>query len=199
MPKITGPTIAQHVANQEAAVFAAAIGLFARDGVADVAMSDIADEVGLARSSLYRYFPNKAAIVARWFDLVMAPLIADSDRIARSEQARPERFAAWINRQLALLSDPANRTMIDAALVTTELTEEQRTRMGARHQDLYASLHAIIADPDAASGDDLVRARVLLIVGLLRQVGDLEALGVPVRKAHSELLRAAALIAEIHV
>ena len=43
---------------------------------------ELAEEVGLARSSLYRYFPTKSAIVHRWFDVAMAPLVADSDRIA---------------------------------------------------------------------------------------------------------------------
>ena len=64
MPRITGSNIVEHVAAQEQAVFDAAIGLFTEQGVSNVTTADIATEVGLARTSLYRYFPTKASIVA---------------------------------------------------------------------------------------------------------------------------------------
>ena len=65
MPKITGDSIAEHVAAQEAAVIAATVSLFAERGAGNVTIADIAAEVGLARTSVYRYFPTKGAIVAR--------------------------------------------------------------------------------------------------------------------------------------
>lgn len=200
MPRITGPTIAQHVADQEAAVFAAAIALFEEHGVDDVSMGTIAGEVGLARSSLYRYFPNKAAIVHRWFSATMEPLIAESDRIAHSAGTRTERFTAWIDRQLDFLAEPAHQTMIHAALETPEMSDQQRAEAMARHQDLYASLHLILAeDPPGPSSatEDTVRARVLIIVRLLQDLDGLQRGGLAPHLARAELRRAAALIAEI--
>lgn len=203
MPKITGPTIAQHVADQEAAVFAAAIALFEEHGVDGVSMGTIAGEVGLARSSLYRYFPNKAAIVHHWFSSTMEPLIAESGRIARSAGTRSERFTAWVDRQLEFLAEPAHQTMIHAALETHELNEHQRAQVMARHHDLYASLELILAEdapgPSSTTGDtdDTVRARVLIIVGLLQDLDGLQRAGLAPDLAREELRRAATLIAEI--
>ncbi len=196
MPKITGPTIAQHVADQEAAVFDAAIALFESHGVEGVSMGTIAEEVGLARSSLYRYFPNKAAIVDRWFATTMQPLIEECDRIARSDRPQAERFIAWVERQLEFLSKPANQTMIHAALESHEMSDHQRAAIIDRHRDLYATLHAIVDGP--GSDDDVVRARVRLIVGLLRNIDDLRKADIPPQVAHDEVMRVASLAAEIY-
>ena len=65
MPRISGDSLAEHVEHQERAVFDAAIRLFVERGYASVSLSDIAAEVGLARNSLYRYFPDKASILLR--------------------------------------------------------------------------------------------------------------------------------------
>jgi AcrR family transcriptional regulator len=196
MPKITGPNIAQHVADQEAAVFAAAVGLFAVHGVDGVSMGTIAEEVGLARSSLYRYFPNKAAIVDRWSSMTMQPLIDESDQIARSGGPRAERFTAWVERQIEFLSDPANQTMIRAALANNEMSDHQRAVIAARHRDLYATLHSILGGPDR-DDDVTVRARVRLIVGLLRSVDDLQHAEIPAEVVHDEVMRIALLAAEL--
>ena len=196
MPKITGPTIAEHVIAQEAAVFAAATRLFAANGVENVAMGAIADEVGLARSSLYRYFPTKSAIVHRWFERAMAPLIEDSERIARSELAQGVRLVSWIERQIDFLADPGNHAMIRAAIETGELTDEQRASISERHRALYDSLAAIIAGVDLVV-DVTTRTRALLIVGMLRNHAAVVAAGVPDAVLRPELIRAGALIAAI--
>ena len=196
MPKITGPNIAQHVADQRAAVFAAAIGLFEEHGVDGVSMGTIADAVGLGRSSLYRYFPNKATIVGQWFSTAMEPLIEESEQIARSDESRAERFAAWVELQIGFLSNPANQTMIHASLSSNEMSDQQRAHIVARHRDLYATLHAIIGVPDT-DDDIVVRARVRLIVGLLRNVDDLQHAQIPAKVVHDEVMRIAFLAAEI--
>ncbi len=197
MPKIAGENIAEHVAEQEAAIFAAATRLFAEHGVNDVPMGVIAEAVGLARPSLYRYFPTKAAIVVRWFDQQMTPLIAESTAIAETDATTSERFDRWIEHQIDFLADPGNHAMIRAALESAELPDQDRHVIGARHRDLYASLNAILADRavecDAATG----QARMLLIVGLLRNFSDLANSGVSEPIARQELVRAARLIGSV--
>ena len=44
-------------------IVAAALVCFRRMGVDETRMEDIADEAGLQRPNLYRYFPNKAAVI----------------------------------------------------------------------------------------------------------------------------------------
>lgn len=196
MPKITGPNIAQHVADQEAAVFEAAIALFEAHGVDGVSMGTIAEEVGLARSSLYRYFPNKAAIVNRWSSTAMAPLIDQCDRVARSDGSQTERFTAWLELQFAFLSEPANQTMIHAALESNELDDAQRDEIAARHRRLYGTLQTIIGGPGSDT-DVVVRARVGLIVGLFRNLDSLQRSGIPYAVIHDEVVRVATLVAAL--
>lgn len=197
MPKITGPNIAQHVVDQEIAVFEAAIALFAEHGVNHVNMRDIAEAVGLKRPSLYRYFPTKSAIVLRWLEHTMIPLIAASDAIAVSARPRSERFDQWMGEQLSFLSDPGNRAMIRASVETSELTQEQLAEVGARHRDLYATLSTIVADTAKGIDTKIVRTRALLIAGLLRSYADLRKTPISDRTARLEVLRAARLIADI--
>lgn len=198
MPKITGPNIAQHVADQEAAVFAAAIALFEDLGVDAVSMGAIAENVGLARSSLYRYFPNKAAIVNRWFSTTMEPLIAESERIARSDETTAERFMAWLQCQFEFLAEPANQIMIHAALESNEMTDLQRAEIVARHQALYATLQTIIARPNPDAHTDIVMsARARLIAGLFRHVEGLQRAGIPDEVVRKEVIRIASLAADI--
>ncbi len=197
MPKITGSNIAEHVAEQEAAIFAAATRLFAEHGVNDVSMGAIANAVDLARPSLYRYFPSKAAIVCRWFDQAITPLIADSNRIAESDSALSDRFDRWIEAQIDFLADVGNQAMISASLESSELADEDRHVIGARHRDLYASLDSILSGQAEKCDEEVQRARVLLIVGLLRNFADLGEAGVAESSARSELLRAARLIGEV--
>lgn len=196
MPRITGPNIAQHVADQEAAVFAAAIALFERHGVDAVSMGVIAEDVGLARSSLYRYFPNKAAIVTQWFSATMEPLIEQSAQIARSAGSTAERFTAWLERQFEFLAEPANVVMINAALESSEMTEQQRAEMVARHRDLYATLQAIIGGPDTDT-DVVLSTRARLIAGLFRNLDSLRRAGIPAEVVHEEVTRIAFLAADI--
>ncbi len=195
MPKIAGANIADHVAAQEEAIFVAATRLFAEHGVNHVGIATIAESVGLARSSLYRYFPTKSSIVHRWFETAMAPLIEQSLQIAQSSHPVEDRLAEWVGLQLDFLSDVDNQAMIRASLETDDMPDEQRQAIGRRHQDLYASLHEIIDRPGTAA--DITQARVLVIAGVVRGIGELRRSGVPEQVARRELLRTCLLTAQV--
>jgi len=80
----------------EAAIRAAALRLIARRGYEALSMRRLADEVGLAPAALYRYFPNKQAILFRLLEEHMHELLAAWTR-ARLPGARPapERLEAF--------------------------------------------------------------------------------------------------------
>src|SRR6478736_2506991 len=99
MPRIAADSVQEHVARQEAAVIEAAIRLFNERGVRDVTLGDIAKEVGLARNSLYRYFPDKAHILAAWFRTTIAPLVAESNEIANEDAPVADRLERWVDAQ----------------------------------------------------------------------------------------------------
>ncbi len=153
-------------------------------------MGAIADEVGLARPSLYRYFP---AILVRWFEQAMGPLIVESDSIARSDASRSDSLDRWVEHQIDFLLDSSNKVLIRASLDTNDLNDEQRGLIGRRHRELYAGLRAIVADDGAApdgSDSETLQVRVMLIAELLRGLDQVTSSGVSLDVAMAEVLRA---------
>lgn len=106
MPRISADTVAEHVERQEAAVFEAALRLFLERGYAAVSLADIAAEVGLARNSLYRYFPDKAHILVRWLRHELPEQVAESERLLGGEGDPVERIRRWANYQLDYARQP---------------------------------------------------------------------------------------------
>jgi AcrR family transcriptional regulator len=196
MPRITGPTIAEHVAAQEAAVVDAAKRLFAEHGVAAVSLGDIAAEVGLGRTSLYRYFPTKAHILQRWFDLEMQPLVERSREVAAGPGAPAQRLAAWLDVQLDFLTEESHATLVEASGLPEVLPAEVREDFAAQHRSLYATLTDILR-AGGARGTAVQRTRSLMIAGLLRSAAQLVAGGVPRATVRRELQRAAAGVAGV--
>lgn len=193
MPRITGPTIAEHVAAQEAAVVAAARRLFAERGVAAVSLGDIATEVGLRRTSLYRYFPTKAHILQRWFDAEMDPLLERSRGVLDDPDPRAA-LLAWLDVQLDFVRDEEHTALVDASTAASEMPPEVRAHFGRRHRDLYATLDDVLRQGGARTAE-VRRARALLIAGLIRAAAELLTQGARPAGVRRELHRAASAVA----
>lgn len=196
MPRITAASVPEHVAQQEAAVIAAARNLFQNKGIRQVSLADIAAEVGLGRTSLYRYFPTKAHIVQRWFELSMAPLIEASETAVATAGTPGERFDRWLTVQIDFLTDDEHATLLRASQESEDLPEDVRAEMGRQHRALYATLEPILLEP--ADGDIAVaRVRGQLIAGLVRTAADQIRNQAPSRLVRAELSRSAQVIAAI--
>lgn len=192
MPRITGPSIAEHVAAQEAAVLASARRLFTEHGVAAVSLGDIAADVGLGRTSIYRYFPTKAHILQRWFDEEMDPLVARSQAVV-DDAAPAAALRAWLDLQLDFMADPAHAALMAASASSGELPDDVVRHIGARHRELYASLDPVLRAGGARS-PEVRRTRALLVAGLIRSSADLVASGADAAGVRRELRRAAAAV-----
>ena len=74
----------------------AAAQLFAERGVDRVSMDDIANEVGLAKPSLYHYFPAKEIILYAIQRAVMVPLLEQIEaRVASSDSVEEKLFGIF--------------------------------------------------------------------------------------------------------
>lgn len=110
----------------------AAEALFAKRGFAGVGLSEIAESVGLGKSSLFHHFRSKAqlhaAVVARILDAFDTALT----RCLAQGGTPTERLDRWLDTLVALLgSDPAYarlllRSLFEDDELTGELEEEQR-------------------------------------------------------------------------
>ncbi|MFI6322681.1 TetR/AcrR family transcriptional regulator [Nonomuraea sp. NPDC050556] len=65
MPRISAATVADHRASQHAALLEAAIEILNSEGHAALTPAAVGARVGLARSSVYRYFSSTADILAQ--------------------------------------------------------------------------------------------------------------------------------------
>ena len=91
MPRIKADTIADHVAQQRAAVLDAAVRLFTERGYAEVSLGDVAAEVGLARNSLYRYVPDKLHLLVEWYRRTVPETIAAREAAGAGDDDPAER------------------------------------------------------------------------------------------------------------
>lgn len=143
MPRIEAATIDEHVRIQTERVLDAASTLFRKQGLHGTDMSDIASAVGLARNSLYRYYPNKEHILVACVQREMAPFLR---RIEALESAYPEpraRIDAWIDMAIDIATSPAHATL-ELISEIQESSPELRQQIMRLHQGPNAVLNASV-------------------------------------------------------
>lgn len=84
VPSLWNDTIAEHRRAVREATITAAAALAHEHGVTGVTMSAIADRTGIARGTLYKYFPDVHAVLLAWHDRQLQQhldgLVAVADR-----------------------------------------------------------------------------------------------------------------------
>lgn len=141
MPKIAATNIEEHVRQQNARITAAAKRLFAEQGFNATDMGQIALEVGLARNSLYRYYPNKDHILLACIQADMTPYLQQLAALPADYPDPEERIMAWLDAQFDMATGPAHATM--------ELMSEVRdasARLGREIRELHHAPNEILAD-----------------------------------------------------
>lgn len=173
MPRITAGSIAEHVERQEAAVLDAAVRLFSERGYENVTVADIAAEVGLARNSLYRYFPGKARILVAWTDRELPRHVAASRALLARPGPPEERVVAWVHHELDAAAEPTHALLREAIERSDDLDPAARERIAAAHRSLVEPLVATIGETGLRGA--AARAVSELIAGLVATAARLEA------------------------
>ncbi len=173
MPRIAAGSIAEHVAAQEAAVLGAAVRLFSEHGYENVTIADIASEVGLARNSLYRYFPGKAQILVAWTARELPRHIAESRALLEGPGSPRERVAAWVHHELDAAADSTHVLLREAMERTDDLDADARAAITASHRALVEPLAATLEESGLTRAE--VAATSELIAGLVAAAARLEA------------------------
>ena len=68
VPKLWNQTIEAHRRSVRDAVLDTTVALVTEHGLRSVTMSQIAEETGIGRATLYKYFPDVEAILVAWHD-----------------------------------------------------------------------------------------------------------------------------------
>ena len=173
MPKIAAPTVAEHHRQRHDQLIAAATNLVAQSGVDSLTPAAVGAAAGLARSSVYQYFPSTAALVAAVVeDAYPRATAALTEAVERA--STPEgRIDAYVTTALSLSTDPTYRSLV--ALASADLPEGCRARLRELHADQVAPLRAALAETDVSDPD----LTVTLILGALHAAADAIAGGAP--------------------
>ncbi|XVX20572.1 TetR/AcrR family transcriptional regulator [Actinomycetota bacterium] len=137
MPKIDAPTVAEHHAQRRAAILDAAVDLLGREGISGVTPAAVAAASGLARSSVYQYFPSTDALVAAG----VGEAFQRTRRLIERGQARAgspsERVIAWVGSALDAAAAGHEPMRVYAA---ADLPAECRAAVAGLHRELTAPL-----------------------------------------------------------
>lgn len=116
-----------------------------RHGPAKANVVDVARALGVSHGSVYRHFPNKAAlrdaVALRWLARVSAPL----QQIAEENGPAEERLVRWLHE---LAGIKRRKVLDDPEMFATyhAIAEESREVVRAHVAELTAQLSQIIAD-----------------------------------------------------
>ncbi|MFI8093722.1 TetR/AcrR family transcriptional regulator [Streptomyces sp. NPDC086080] len=157
MPKINAPTVAEHRAQQRAALVGAAIDLLVNEGAAAVTPTAVGARAGLARSSVYQYFDSSAALLAT----VMEEAFRRSNQALADAMATAsgpvERVEAFFRESLRLGAEGAHRPA--AALMSAGLPPAALERLMELHLEQVEPFRAAVREigaPDPSLTADLI-------------------------------------------
>lgn len=169
MPRIKAATVPEHRDAQRARLLAAARELVLAGGPAALRFGPLADRAGVARPSVYDYFPTRAALLIALVDEELPAWRAElAAAMARATCAK-DRVRAFVRTQLRLVAQ--GRHELPFALVRGELEPEVQAHVAQAHAGLFGSLHAALAElgvKDPAAGAALIAGAVRSAVESLR-------------------------------
>lgn len=137
MPKIAAPTVAEHRAQQRAALLAAARDLLIDGGYTALSFSALAARTGLARPTMYSYFSSKEDLVVSLCEAEFPPIALETQRAVQRATTPRDQVAAFVRAQLRVARQ--RRYRIAHALANAPLSDETRRQIMTLHRDLIPS------------------------------------------------------------
>ncbi|WP_420179885.1 TetR/AcrR family transcriptional regulator [Paenarthrobacter sp. TA1.8] len=104
MPKLWNETIEEHRGAVRGAILEAVAALVAEQGVSSVTMSQIAQDAGIGRATLYKYFPDVEAVLDAWHERHISSHLQELARIKDSTYGGPWRKLEGVLRAYALIA-----------------------------------------------------------------------------------------------
>lgn len=153
MPRIAAENIEEHVRQQTEKILDAARASFVEDGYRGTDLGRIAKRTGLARNSLYRYFPSKDHILVAVLQQEMAPYIARTETLADDFPDPARRIDAWLDLQMELATGPCH-AMIRILGDMTEASDDLLEQIRALHVAPRDVLEDVVAELLEGSGRD---------------------------------------------
>jgi len=112
MPKINAATIYEHKELTRSALLAAGSDAFVIYGFAGTSIGLLADSAGIARTTVYEYFPNKESVLAALIEERLPPII-DSLLNELPDSGPADRLAEMLRRAFEFVAhNPVETTLL---------------------------------------------------------------------------------------
>ena len=115
MPKLWNETIEAHRRDVRDATLDTAAALVAKHGLRSITMSQIAEETGIGRATLYKYFSDVEAILVAWHERQVASHLRHLTEVQNQAGGARERLEAVLEAY-ALISHEHHGTELAALL-----------------------------------------------------------------------------------
>jgi len=147
VPRLWSDTIEEHRREVREAIVNTTVSLVTERGLLSVNMSQIAEESGIGRATLYKYFPDVEAILQAWHERQINDHLSHLAR-ARDEGAAPGERLAAVLEAYALISHES-RGHRDTELAALLHRDHQVVRAEHRVREMLRDL----LSEGAARGD----------------------------------------------
>lgn len=175
MPKIDAPTVAEHRALREKAVITAAVGILVTEGTQAVTPGAVASEAGIARTSIYQYYPSTGALLGS----AIEALSAQREQRLRAaledcgDDPR-ERIAAYVRTVIQLAHD-ATPPSGEIDIVPEDIRKRLREAEARIQQPLRDAIRELGVQ-DAATVTALVEGTLRTAGSLAEEASSIEEL-----------------------
>jgi AcrR family transcriptional regulator len=194
MPKIAAANIEEHIRLQTGRILDAARELFSASGFGGTDIGDIAKSIGLARNSIYRYYPSKDHILVAVMRRDMEPYLEEVEALDGRIADPLERIDAWLDLQIELATGPCQATMKMLGDMA-EVPAESRQEISALHEPLRSVLETSAAELLKDTQRE-VKILTAMISGMVQSAGALamqedsaEAVKIELRKSVRKILK----------
>jgi AcrR family transcriptional regulator len=137
MPKLWNESIEAHRRAVRDATLDTTAALVAEHGLRSVTMSQIAEEAGIGRATLYKYFPDVEAILLAWHERQVAGHLAYLAEVRDQAGNAAERLEAVLEAY-ALISHEHHGTELAALLHRGEHVARAQQQLGDFIRDLLS-------------------------------------------------------------
>jgi AcrR family transcriptional regulator len=140
VPRLWTETLDEHRRAVRDAIIETTVALVGTHGLRAVTMSQIAEETGIGRATLYKYFPDVEAILVAWHQQQIAGHL-EQLAYARDRQSEPVRRLEAVLETYALLSH-GSRGLHDSELAAFLHRDDQVGHARHRVREMVSELVA---------------------------------------------------------
>ena len=161
MPRIDAPTVAEHHVMRRASLLAAGIEILADAGPAGLTHSALGEAAGIARTSVYQYFPSRDELVEAVIDHAFAAASAHLTATVVRSASPVESVVAYVTHAVARASDATHRVF--ASIPGDRLTPPQSQKLDELHRAALAPLRdalTALGVPDPSLTASLIDAMI---------------------------------------